>query len=340
MYYPKATLKSRLCLEGRTLLLGYLKERNVNHRVCGKLIVASSAEDDLKLRSIHRNAIECGIHDLQYLDHEEMHAMEPAVSGHSALLSPYTAVFDSHAFMLHLAGDIADRGSSLVVDCEFLSAKATFDGFEVRTSQGNLRSRYLVNAAGLRSTFVAERISPYPRELVPHCYFAKGSYFKLRGKAPFTRLVYPLPSDGGLGIHCTIDLDGHARFGPDVEWMTASEDPDTDRFRFSAPIPESAYQVDNERAIIFSNEIRKYWPDLHDNSIEADYAGIRPKLMTPHGKAAQQTRTTSRNLLDFLIEGPSVHGIPGLVNLFGIESPGLTSSLAIANLVKDMITLS
>ena len=330
MYYPRETLKSRLCLRGRILLLDYLRKRSINHRVCGKLIVAATTEDDVKLRSILSNATESGISDMQYLHQQEMRAVEPLVRGHSALLSPYTAVFDSHAFMQHMVGDIEDEGSSLVLDCSFLSAKATNDGFEVRTSQGDLRSRYLVNAAGLHSIFVAQHICNYPRELIPRCYYAKGSYFKLRGRSPFTRLVYPLPSDGGLGIHCTIDLDGFARFGPDVEWLTTSGDSDSDRHCFSAPIKESEYIVDASRAAIFSRDIRRYWPDLPDDMLEPDYAGIRPKLMPPQSGA--------NNLSDFLIEGPSFHGISGLVNLFGIESPGLTSSLAIGEMVKDMIT--
>ena len=339
MYYPRESLKSKLCLRGRTLLLEYLKQRHVPHSVFGKLIVATSANEDIKLRSILQNATESGIHDLQYLSQGGLCAVEPLVSGYSALLSPFTAIFDSHAFMQHLAGDITDSGSSLVVDCEFLSAQAAEDGFQVCTSQGDLRAKYLVNAAGLHSSFVAENISPYPRELVPRCYYAKGNYFKLRGKSPFTRLVYPLPGEGGLGIHCTIDLNGLARFGPDVEWLTSSEGPDSDQFQFSAPLPKSALSVDASRSTIFYEEIRRYWPDLPENSLEPDYAGIRPKLIPPHGNASQ-CGMAKRDLGDFLIEGPSVHGIPGLVNLFGIESPGLSSSLAIGDFVKEIITRS
>ena len=338
MYYPRESLKSRLCLAGRELLMSYLTERDIGLNVCGKLIVATSVEDDAKLKGILHNATNSRITDLRYLRSEEVRRLESRVSCHSGLLSPNTAVFDSHGFMLHLAGDIQDRGSDLLYDCEFLSAIATVDGFEVHTSQGGVSSRLLINAAGLHSCFVAGRIEPYPAEIVPRCYFAKGSYFRLRGRSPFQHLIYPLPSDGGLGIHCTIDLAGLAKFGPDVEWLKAPGASSADQFCFSAPVSASAYAVDDSRVSMFANEIRKYWPDLPEDLLEADYSGIRPKLAPPNGIVPDPNfQVARRNPGDFVIEGPSDHGIPGLLNLFGIESPGLTSSLAIGEMVKDLV---
>ena len=306
IYYPQGSLKARSCVEGRTRLYRYCEERGIAHRRCGKLIVATDAAQLGELESIRRKAHANGVTDVAWLTLDEAHAMEPAVSCVGALHSPSTGVIDSHAYMLALLGEAEAHGAMLALMSNVERARVLHDGtieLEVGGAEPmHVAARTVVNSAGLTAPSLARRIEGFPRHLAPPEFYAKGNYYSLVGRAPFSRLVYPVPEPGGLGVHVTIDLGGQARFGPDVEW-----------------IERIGYEVDPRRAERFYAAIRRYWPQLPDGALAPGYAGIRPKIAGPADPAA-----------DFVIQGPREHGVPGLVNLFGIESPGLTASMALA----------
>ncbi|CAM9803901.1 unnamed protein product [Phaeothamnion confervicola] len=306
IYYPKGSLKARACVEGRTLLYRYCAERGIPHMRCGKLIVATDEAQLGELEAIRGKAHANGVTDVDWISRETAREMEPAVSCVGALHSPSTGVVDSHALMLAMLGDAEAHGAMLAFLSPLRSARVLGDGrigLEVGGADPmHLAARTVVNAAGLTAPSLARRIEGYPGDKAPPEFYAKGNYYSLVGKSPFSRLVYPVPEPGGLGVHVTIDMGGQARFGPDVEWV--------DRI---------GYDVDPRRADKFYAAIRRYWPQLPDGALAPGYAGIRPKIAGPKDPAP-----------DFVIQGPAEHGVPGLVNLFGIESPGLTASLALA----------
>jgi L-2-hydroxyglutarate oxidase LhgO len=308
IYYPANSLKANLCVAGRAALYRFCDDYGVGHRRCGKLIVATHADQEVALASIRKHAETNGVSDIQVLAAEQARALEPEVRCSAALFSPSTGIIDSHSLMLALLGDAERHGASLVLRSPVLSGRIATDGIVLKIGGDEpteLCAGIVVNSAGLSATAIAASLGGFPAASVPPAYLAKGNYFALAGKAPFSRLVYPVPEPGGLGVHLTLDLAGQARFGPDVEWIDAID-----------------YAVNPERCLKFYDQVRKYWPGLRDGALHADYAGIRPKISGPADPAA-----------DFVIRGPKDHGVAGLVNLFGIESPGLTSCLAIAERV-------
>ncbi|HWT21209.1 MAG TPA: NAD(P)/FAD-dependent oxidoreductase [Variovorax sp.] len=311
IYYPQGSLKARLCVEGKEALYAYAAERGVPHRRCGKLIVATSPEQVAQLEVIRAKAAANGVGDLVLLTAQQAVEMEPQLHCVAALHSPSTGIVDSHALMLSLLGDLENAGGMLALKSPIARAECGRDAIVLVAEDGTaLRCNTVVNAAGLLAPELARRFEGLPPEAVPTAYFAKGSYFTLSGRAPFSRLVYPVPEPGGLGVHLTIDLGGQAKFGPDVEWVQSAGD----------------LVVDPARGNGFYAEVRKYWPALPDGALIPGYAGMRPKISGPDEPAR-----------DFMIDGPESHGVRGLVNLFGIESPGLTSSLAIGRHVARML---
>lgn len=314
IYYARGSLKARLCVAGRDALYRYCAEHGLPHRRSGKLIVACTPEEARQLSAIAARAHANGVEDLREIPAAEARALEPELACHGALLSPSTGIVDSHALMLTLLGEAENAGAMLVPNTTVLSLEAcepgAAGGYLLRTGGEeamDLAASELVNAAGLGAPALARAMRGLPDAHVPQQWIAKGNYFSLAMRAPFSRLVYPAPVAGGLGIHLTLDLAGRGRFGPDVQW-----------------IEEEDYSVDPARAPVFYDAIRRYWPGLPDGVLSPDYAGIRPKLSA-----------TSES--DFRIDGCEVHGLPGHVGLYGIESPGLTSCLAIADLVRDLL---
>jgi len=306
IYYPPGSAKARLCVAGKQALYRYCAERGVPHRNCGKLIVATAADQVPRLARLRAQAQANGVLDLRELTGAEAAALEPELRCVAALLSPSTGILDSHAYMLALQGDAEARGAVVVLRSPVAGGRVADGGIELDVGgAGPMRlcARAVVNSAGLHAQRLAAGIAGFPRGHVPPTYYAKGNYYSLAGRAPFAHLVYPMPNQAGLGVHLTIDLGGQARFGPDVEWIERID-----------------YRVDPRRADGFYAAIREYWPGLRDGRLQPAYAGIRPKIVGPDAPAA-----------DFLIQGPAEHGVPGLVNLFGIESPGITASLAIAD---------
>ena len=312
IYYPQGSLKARLCVQGKQMLYAYCAERGVAHRRCGKLLVATSLAQMAELAQVQARALANGVDDLQLLSAAQATALEPALHCHGAMLSPSTGIVDSHGLMLALQGDLENAGSQVVLHSAVERVALSQTGrHQVWTQDGTcLAARAVVNAAGLSATALARRFEGLAAHHVPQEFFAKGNYFSLSGKVPFQRLIYPLPEPGGLGVHLTLDLAGQAKFGPDVQWVDDAAD----------------YAVDPARGAAFYAEVRKYWPGLPDDALQAAYAGIRPKISGPDQAAA-----------DFCVQGPQTHGVPGLVNLFGIESPGLTSALALAEMVSALL---
>ena len=316
LYYPSGSLKAGLCVAGRKLLYEFCATHAISHQRCGKLIVATSAAQESRLAALQQQGKANGVDDLRRLGAAEARALEPDLACTAALLSPSTGIVDSHGLMLALLGDAEGAGASLALHSPLqrgsLDAKAPGMVLESGGADSlRFKARLVINAAGLWAPQVAASLAGFPRALIPANFHAKGSYYALSGRAPFSRLVYPLPEAGGLGVHLTLDLGGQARFGPDVEWLPEPTP--------GLAIGELDYRVDPGRADAFHAEIRRYWPGLPDKALTPAYAGIRPKIVGPGAPAG-----------DFLIQGPAQHGIPGLVNLFGIESPGLTACLAIA----------
>lgn len=312
IYYPTGSLKARLCVRGRDMLYRYCSERGIGHRRCGKIVVAF--KDQLPtLHRLHERGRANGVTDLQLLSADEVTQLEPGVRCAAALLSPSTGIIDVHELLLALIADMEGCGGTLVLQSPVRQLEIVPDGIVVSVgaddSISRLRCRWLINSAGLSAVELLGRIRGYPRGLSRKTYYAKGNYFACQGVRPFRRLVYPMPNEAGLGIHATLDMDGSTRFGPDVEWV------DTPDLR-----------VNVSRAQAFYAAVREYWPTMPDNCLQPAYAGVRPKLVGPRSAAA-----------DFEIEAASTHGIPGLVNLLGIESPGLTCSLAIAEYVTQIV---
>jgi L-2-hydroxyglutarate oxidase LhgO len=311
IYYAAGSLMARMCVSGKRALYDYCRDHGIPHRNCGKMIVATTREEASRLHSIRARAEANGVHDLQALSGAAARALEPALNCDAALLSPSTGIIDSHAFMLSLRGDAEDAGAACAFHTPLLRATATAGGIEIEVggrAPMSLECRLLINAAGLNASAIARSIIGMPVELIPPAYLAKGNYFSCTAQAPFSHLIYPVPEPGGLGVHLTLDMAGQARFGPDVEWVETID-----------------YAVDPARAERFYPAIRRYWPALPDGALMPSYSGIRPKIVPP-AVAVQ----------DFFIQGPRDHGVDGLINLFGIESPGLTSSLAIADYVGEM----
>ena len=315
LYYAPGSWKARLCVRGRELLYDYCATHGVAHRRCGKLIVATDASQEPGLRALHERAAACGVHDLQWLDGMQARALEPALRCSAALLSPSTGIVDSHGLMLALQGDAEAQGAMLALKSPLQRLRRVDGGFELQVGGDEpmaLHARRVVNSAGLHAVALASRFDvalPLPR-----AYWARGHYFACPGKPAFTRLIYPMPDEAGLGVHVTLDLGGQMRFGPDVQWIPL------------AGLGAEDYRVDPSRATPFAEAIRRYWPELPDGALQPAYAGIRPKISGP-GQAAA----------DFMIQGPVEHGVPGLVNLLGIESPGLTAALALAERVAELL---
>lgn len=313
LYYPAGSLKARLCVAGKALLYDYCAAKNVAHRRCGKLIVAVHAAQRSKLEGVRRAAAVNGVNDLEPLSAADVARLEPAVRADTGLWSPSTGIVDSHGLMLALRGDIEAAGGSIATRCRCAGGTREASGWrlECATEDGPfvLGAGTVVNAAGLNAVRVAQLLGVAARGL-PEPRFAKGHYFAYSGASPFSHLVYPLPDDGGLGIHATLDLAGRVRFGPDVEWLprgTAADALD--------------YAVDPARAASFYAAVQSYWPALPDGSLEPAYAGVRPKISGPDENAA-----------DF-----AIRHIGGAVHLLGIESPGLTASLAIGAHVEELL---
>lgn len=317
IYYPQRSLKAELCLRGRELLYDYCEARAIAYSQCGKLLVATSEAQVAQLQGIVDKAAANGVHDLVLLSRAQAQALEPQLECVAAIHSPSTGIVDSHALMLALQGDLENAGGVVVFKTPLARATCGVTAIDLTTEDGTqLRASTVVNAAGLHAPALAWQFSGLDARFVPQSYFAKGNYFTLSGKSPFSRLIYPVPAAAGLGVHLTIDLGGQAKFGPDVQWVESPDD----------------LLVDPARGETFYAEVRKYWPALPDGALLPGYAGIRPKISGPGVPAA-----------DFVIQGAGAsadhegHGIKGLVNLFGIESPGLTSALAIGNYVCEML---
>ena len=306
IYYPAGSLKARLCVRGKHLLYAYCAERGIPHKRLGKLIVATSAEQAAQLEGIAQRARANGVDDLQFISGEDAMRLEPALQCTAALVSPSTGIVDSHALMLAYQGDAENAGAQCVFHTPLVSGRVRPEGgFDLQFGGDDAMSlscNVLINSAGLQAPALARRIDGVPAASIPTDYLCKGSYFTLSGRAPFSRLIYPVPQHAGLGVHLTLDMGGQAKFGPDTEWVCTED-----------------YTLDPARAEVFYAAVRSYWPALPDDALAPGYTGIRPKISGPHEPAA-----------DFVIAGPAAHGVRGLVNLFGIESPGLTSSLALA----------
>ncbi|MCS6625263.1 NAD(P)/FAD-dependent oxidoreductase [Roseibacterium beibuensis] len=313
LYYPTGSLKARFCVQGRRSLYAFLESHKIDFRRCGKLVVATDEAEVERIEAIFQLATANEVENLEHLTGAQARALEPGLNAQAAILSPESGVFDSHGYMLALQGEIEDAGGSVVVSTPFERAEPLPGGGFTITAGGEggatLTTRLLVTAPGLAVQTVAARIDGYPADRIPEGHFGKGVYFRLAGKAPFERLIYPPPISGALGTHYRKDLGGQAVFGPDLEYVDTED-----------------YSVDPSKAAEFEHYIRRFWPDLPEGALTPDYAGIRPKL---HGPDEPQP--------DFQLRGPEDHGIEGLMALFGIESPGLTSSLAIGEAVADAL---
>ena len=311
IYYPEGSLKARLCVAGKELLYAYCAARGVGYQRCGKLIVATSDAQVAQLHGMLARAAANGVQDLVLLTRAQARALEPQLECVAALHSPGTGIVDSHALMLALLGDLQAAGGLVVLNTPLAQAQYAQGAITLIAKDGTeLQAKSVVNAAGLQAQALARRFAGLAAQFVPPSHYAKGNYFTLTGRSPFSRLIYPVPEAAGLGVHLTIDLGGQAKFGPDVQWVSSPDD----------------LLVDPARGDAFYAQVRKYWPALPDGALIAGYAGIRPKINAPDQPAG-----------DFLIQGPAVHGVAGLVNLFGIESPGLTSSLAIGDYVCRLV---
>jgi L-2-hydroxyglutarate oxidase LhgO len=310
IYYPKGSLKALSCVKGKQLIYAYCDSHGVPYRRCGKLIVAANEDQTGELQNIRAKAHANGVTDVGFVEKKQIREWEPELRCVAALHSPSTGIIDSHALMLAYLGDAEAHGAMLALNSPLVGGEITKDGIVLHTNDMTLKASTLINSAGLRAPSVAKSIEGFEEKFVPRELYAKGNYYSLARKNPFSRLIYPVPEPGGLGVHVTLDLGGQARFGPDVEWV--------DRI---------GYDVDPGRAERFYAAIRRYWPGLPDGALLPGYSGIRPKTAGP-GEPAP----------DFHIQGPREHGVPGLVHLFGIESPGLTASLALAQAVLGEVS--
>ena len=316
IYYPQGSLKARFCVEGKQALYRFCSEYGVEHKNCGKIIVATNGQQRDVLAGIAERAARNGVDDLRQLQQADLRAMEPALAGVAGLLSPSTGIIDTHSLMLALQGDLEANGGALALRSPVLAASRDGQLFNVQIggeAASTLTARMVVIAAGLHAPLLARRFAGLEQASLPKAYFAKGNYFSLARRAPFSRLIYPVPEPGGLGVHLTLDMAGRARFGPDVEWLDVASPDEID------------YRVDPQRSEKFYAAIRRYWPDLRDGELAADYSGVRPKIV-PAGQPDA----------DFTIVDHTADGMPGLIGLYGIESPGITSCLAIAGRVAQL----
>jgi len=312
IYYPPGSLKARFCVQGRKQLYNYCEEHNVPFKGCGKFIIATSQQQQSQLATMLENARKNGVDDMVYLDKSEMQLKQPHIKCDSALWSPSTGIIDSHTYLLALQADLENAGGIIVFNSTVTSGSATNRILELEVQNGDsmfrLAANAVVNCAGLGGDKLAHAIDGINTETLPTYSYAKGNYFAYSGKSPFTSLIYPVPNEYGLGVHVTLDMAGNLRFGPDVEWIDNID-----------------YEVDPRRDEKFYEAIRSYWPEVMDMPLLPAYSGIRPKI-----------NGSGLPAVDFSIQGEKEHGVAGLINLFGIESPGLTSSLALAEYVKDM----
>ncbi|QYJ82951.1 NAD(P)/FAD-dependent oxidoreductase [Shewanella aegiceratis] len=319
IYYPTGSLKAQFCVEGKQQLYAYCRRRGVAVNPLGKLIVATQVEQEEQLDALLAQARANGVDDLNPLGRRQLQALEPALKASAGLLSPSTGIVDSHGLMLSLLAEAEEYGAIFCPHTEFITAQADANGFRVELMQQgervSLETSYLINCAGLFATEVATRIEGLAESLVPQLYWCKGHYFAYQGKSPFSHLIYPVPEPGlkGLGIHATLDLGGQLKFGPDTQYLTPDSQED---YRVPAALRQRFYQA-----------IASYYPGIAIERLQTAYAGIRPKLQGPD----------DTEVADFIIQGEAQHGIPGLVNLLGIESPGLTASLAIAEQVSKQL---
>ena len=311
IYYSPGSMKARFCVAGKKAMYAFCDDHGVDYNNCGKIIVATNDEQLPELDRLKITAAANGVTDLQWITPEQVTEMEPSVFCVGALWSPSTGILDSHAYMLALQGDAEEAGAVFAFMAPVNGGQVMNDGIRLDCggdAPTSLVANLVINTAGLWAPSLSSKISGVPAETVPAAYYCKGNYYTLSGKSPFSRPIYPVPEKAGLGVHVTVDLAGQVRFGPDVEWVDGID-----------------YDVDPARADKFYEEVRKYYPALEDGAIQPGYSGIRPKIQSPDEAAR-----------DFLIQGPDDHGIAGLINLYGIESPGMTSSLAIADYVKNM----
>jgi L-2-hydroxyglutarate oxidase LhgO len=310
LYYTPGSFKARFCVTGNRALYAYCNERGIDHQNCGKLIVANGNEEEQVLLHLLERAHANDVDGVRLISAAEAHKMEPEVRCSAALHCPTSGIVDQHPYMLALQGDMENAGGTLVCDCRVQSLTRVNGGFLVRTggdSATEIEARFVVNSAGLGAVDLLKHIDGYPAQRIPTLHFGRGNYFTVAARSPFHHLIYPVPHPAGLGIHATLDLRKRVRFGPDVEWIEHID-----------------YSVNVARAPLFYDAIRRYWPKLADGALMPDYTGIRPKL---HGPGESQP--------DFRIESAAEHGLAGLVNLLGIESPGLTSALAIGDYVAS-----
>ncbi len=312
IYYPKDSLKALLCVRGKELLYAYCDSRRVGYKRVGKLIVAAGDHQNAALEAIYQKGLANGVTDLVYLDRERLLALEPALAATKAILSPSTGIINSHELMLAYQGDLEGAGGTLALGSPLTGGKVVDGGFELTVGgdePATITCRELINSAGLSAQEISKSIAGIPGASIPPLYLSRGCYFSLVGKTPFRHLIYPLPNNEGLGVHLTLDQSGCARFGPDTEWVDTID-----------------YSVDPARGDAFYQAIREYYPDLAPGSLSPSYAGIRPKIVGP-GSAAG----------DFIIQGRREHQVPGFVGLYGIESPGLTASMAIGERVLQQL---
>ena len=312
IYYPPDSLKARCCVLGNQLLYDYCEKKHVSHARCGKLIIASSADQQERLKALQHNAINSGVDDLIWLDQAQVHKLEPHIRAVAGLLSPSTGVVDVHELMLALLADLEAAGGSLITHCRVLGGRTSSRGLNLKVDNGGeytFNASTVINAAGHGAADIASKFSGFPADKIPVVYPVRGHYYEHSGKLPFSRLIYPLPGNTGLGIHATIDLAGQGRFGPDAEYC------DTVDLSF-----------DESRKPAFIEAIRSWYPGLDESRLYPGFVGVRPKLQGP-GEAAR----------DFVISGSADHGINGLINLFGIDSPGLTACLALARILEEVV---
>ena len=309
LYYPTGSLRAQHCPRGRRMLYEFCASHGVPHRKAGKLVVATDAGELPRLEAILAQARKNGVEGVEIIESSAAKELEPALVTTAAMLSPETGIIDTHRFMLALRGDLEDQGGAIAFNTPIERIALARGGWEAHFSDESIVVDAVVNCAGLGAQRLARAAEGYPGERVPKLVLAKGNYFSFTGRPVFSRLIYPVPVPGGLGVHVTLDLAGRMRFGPDVEWIEAEN-----------------YDVTPERAQSFYASIRKYWPGLPDDLLAPDYAGIRPKLTAAGEPAA-----------DFMIEGPQQHGLPRMVHMFGIESPGLTCALSLAQVVRAAI---
>ncbi|HUH58981.1 MAG TPA: NAD(P)/FAD-dependent oxidoreductase [Candidimonas sp.] len=314
IYYEPNSLKARLCVDGKRMLYAYCAERGVPYRRLGKLIVSASADQSLRLGAIAERARLNGVDDLYRISGAEARELEPSLVCDAALVSPSTGIVDSHALMLSLQGDAENHGAQCVFHTRFSSGQVLPSGEFLLRFDGEesmeLTANCVINSTGLSAPTVARRLEGQAAGHIPNAYYCKGSYFTLAGRSPFSRLIYPMPDSAGLGVHLTLDMGGQAKFGPDTEWVDGED-----------------YTLDATRANTFYEAVRRYWPALPDGALNPGYTGIRPKIVRAGEPAA-----------DFMIAGPALHGTANLVNLFGIESPGLTACLALADATAEALT--